>query len=722
MIQEKGKVFLLKGKNFSYAMYVNACGFLQKLHYGAKISEADLQYFISHIGDTYVPDPENANADMALDAMPLEYGSYGRGDYREPTVLIERKDGAGMSRLRYFSHEVFKGVPKVQGMPHARSGGETLSITLKDDFSDAEIVLNYTVWDDADVLVKNAEIRNAGKESIRLKKAFSFCTDLPERKYSLMRLYGTWGKERAPEITPLGRGVARLQSLRGTSSHQMNPFMGILCENCTENAGECYGAQLIYSGSFALTAEVSSDGSLRLQGGVNDTNFGWTLESGDTFTTPQAALCYSSEGLGGLSRGYADFLREKVINPAFVYAPRPVVINNWEATYFNFDNEKLFAIIDEAAPLGIDTFVLDDGWFGKRDSDASGLGDWFVNENKLKGGLKTVIDRCKRNGLKFGLWFEPEMVSEDSELYRAHPDWAIKKERVKPVCGRNQLVLDFSRREVVDYIYSVVSKVLDENEISYVKWDMNRTITECYSSDLSADRQGEIMHRYILGVYDLAERLTSAFPGIFFEGCAGGGARFDAGMLYYFAQIWTSDDSDAYERTKIQWGTSMCYPVSAMSCHVSACPNHQTRRMTPFATRGAIASLGATGYELDLSKLSDEEKAETKEQVRDYRKISELVLKGDLYRLSNPFKENYFCEMLVSKDKTKAYVAGERFHGDPCDCNRFVRLYGLDENKIYRIEELNVTASGKALASAGVLFPRLSDFGSWTWHIEEVNG
>ena len=361
---------------------------------------------------------------------------------------------------------------------------------------------------------------------------------------------------------------------------------------------------------------------------------------------------------------------------------------------------------------------MDDGWFGKRNDDKSSLGDWFVNTEKVD--LNAVIARCRKNGLKFGLWIEPEMISEDSDLYRAHPDWAIKKGGVIPCRGRNQLVLDMTRREVVDYIFKAISKILKENEITYVKWDFNRTLTEFYSASLPADRQGEIAHRYVLGFYDLAERLTTAFPEVFFEGCAGGGGRFDGGALYYFPQIWTSDDTDGLERTKIQWGTSFCYPVSSMSCHVSACPNHQTQRITPFETRGAIASLGATGYELDLTKLTEEEKAKVKEQIANYKQIDDLILNGDLYRLSDPFTTNYFCEMLVSKDKTKAYVVGERFRGDPCDHDRILKLHGLNENKTYLIKELNVTASGKVLMNAGVTYPRLPDCGSWIWHIEEV--
>jgi len=717
MILHSHNAFLLSGKNFSYAFYTDRAGYLHSLHFGGKIGGDDLQFLISRFGEPDAPDPEDRNGEMQTGNLPQEYGSFGRGDYREPSAIIAREDGAAMSRFRFVSFAL-DGAPDVKGLPHAR-GGKTLSVTLKDDFSPVEIVLSYTVYDELDVLVRNAEFRNTGKRPVTLKRAFSFCFSLPDGNYRTMRLYGNWAKERYPEITPLGYGVTRLQSLRGASSHQMNPFLGILGD-CTENEGECRGVQLIYSGSFALLAERNCDGTVRVQGGINDLNFSWELGAGETFATPQAAMAYSNAGMGGLSRAFSDFIRQKIMPENRAFSHRPLVVNNWEATYFDFDNEKLFPIIDEAARLGIDTFVLDDGWFGKRDSDTSGLGDWVVNGKKLRGGLKPVIERCKKNGLKFGLWFEPEMISEDSDLYRAHPDWAIKKENVTPVCGRNQLVLDFTRKEVIDHVFNAVAEVLKNNEISYVKWDMNRNITECYSPSLPAYRQGEFMHRYILGVYDLAFRLTSAFPNVFFEGCAGGGGRFDAGMLFFFPQIWTSDDTDGYERTKIQWGTSMCYPVSAMSCHVSACPNHQTQRTTPFQTRGAIASLGATGYELDLSKMSEEEKEETKKQIENYRKIQDLVLAGDLYRLLNPFDGEYFCEMLVSKDKSSAYVVGERFRGDPCDRNRIIRLNGLDEDATYHIEELNISASGKTLKNVGLLLPRLPDCGAWTWHIKKI--
>ncbi|MDE7454874.1 MAG: alpha-galactosidase, partial [Clostridia bacterium] len=406
-----------------------------------------------------------------------------------------------------------------------------------------------------------------------------------------------------------------------------------------------------------------------------------------------------------LSRNYADFIREQIVNPRYVNAHRPVLVNNWEATYFDFDNEKLFPIIDEASKLGLDTFVLDDGWFGVREDATSGLGDWFVNENKLKGGLSAIIQRCKQRKLKFGLWFEPEMISENSDLYRTHPEWAIQKQGCEPARMRNQLVLDFTRSEVVDYVYTLIANILQSNDISYVKWDMNRYVTECYSASLPSNRQGEFFHRYVLGVYALASRLTQSFPKVFFEGCASGGGRFDAGMLYYFPQIWTSDDTDAYERAKIQWGTSMCYPLSSMSCHVSACPNHQTQRTTSFSTRGAIASLGATGYELDLSKLTDGEKLLVKQQVENYKQIQDLILQGDLYRLSSPFDSPYFAVMVVDKTKTNAYVVVERGLTLPRDVNRIIRLNGLDDDKTYYVEELDITASGKALHNCGIVVP-----------------
>lgn len=715
------RAFLLQGKDVSYAMYVGEAGFLQHLYFGKKLSQTDLQFLTAYHGNAVCAKTSDFNIDKAHEFAPTECGFYARGDYREPTIIVRRSDGAAMSRLRYVDFDLTDGAPLLEGLPCARSGGQTLTVTLADDFSAVKVKLNYTVWDDSNVIARNTEIVNGEAADVTIERAFGFAVDLPTGDYKTLSLVGRWAQERIPQIEDIGHGIRRFQSMRGISSHEMNPFVGILKPDTTENTGDCYGVQLVYSGSFAITTERFDNKPLRVQGGINDIGFNWKLASGESFVTPQALLCFSNEGIGGMSRSYADFIRDRIVNPRFAYAKRPVVVNNWEATYFDFDTDKLFAIIDKAATLGVDTFVLDDGWFGKRDNDDSGLGDWFVNTKKLRGGLKSVIDRCKQNGLKFGLWFEPEMVSEDSDLYRAHPDWAVGKLGNEPSRSRNQLVLDMTRKEVVDYVFEAVSKVLADNDISYVKWDMNRGVTEAYSMALSADKQGEFYHRYMLGVYDLADRLTKAFPEVFFEGCASGGGRFDAGMLYYFPQIWTSDDTDAYERTKIQWGTATCYPQSAMSCHVSACPNHQTQRITPFNTRGVVASLGPTGYELDPTKLSEQEIAQVKTQIADYEKVADLLLQGDSFRLCNPFSGNYFAQMIVAKDKRAAYLCGVRTHGVPCDYDNFVALTGLSEELTYRIEELDVTASGKALTTIGVRLPRLPDFGAWTWHIVAVD-
>lgn len=715
------RAFLLQGKDVSYAMYVGEAGFLQHLYFGKKLSQTDLQFLTAYHGNAVCAKTSDFNIDKAHEFAPTECGFYARGDYREPTIIVRRSDGAAMSRLRYVDFDLTDGAPLLEGLPCARSGGQTLTVTLADDFSAVKVKLNYTVWDDSNVIARNMEIVNGEAADVTIERAFGFAIDLPTGDYKTLSLVGRWAQERIPQIEDIGHGTRRFQSMRGISSHEMNPFVGILKPDTTENTGDCYGVQLVYSGSFAITTERFDNKPLRVQGGINDIGFNWKLASGESFVTPQALLCFSGEGIGGMSRSYADFIRDRIVNPRFAYAKRPVVVNNWEATYFDFDIDKLFAIIDKAATLGVDTFVLDDGWFGKRDNDDSGLGDWFVNTKKLRGGLKPVIDRCKQNGLKFGLWFEPEMVSEDSDLYRAHPDWAVGKLGNEPSRSRNQLVLDMTRNEVVDYVFEAVSKVLADNDISYVKWDMNRGVTEAYSMALSADKQGEFYHRYTLGVYDLADRLTKAFPEVFFEGCASGGGRFDAGVLYYFPQIWTSDDTDAYERTKIQWGTATCYPQSAMSCHVSACPNHQTQRITPFNTRGVVASLGPTGYELDPTKLSEQEIAQVKTQIADYEKVADLLLQGDSFRLCNPFSGNYFAQMIVAKDKRAAYLCGVRTHGVPCDYDNFVTLTGLSEELTYRIEELDVTASGTALTTIGVRLPRLSDFGAWTWHIVAVD-
>ncbi len=714
----KNNAFLLQGETFSYAMMVGKSGFLQHVYFGKKIDEQDLDYLTKQ-ASILSPNEDNINMDTVFGYMPSEYGLFARGDYREPAVIAEREDGCVASRLRYVGYKICKGTPKLEGLPHVRHAEQTLSITLKDDFSSLQVVLNYTVC--GNVLARNAELYNAGKGVIQLKRALSFGFELPNDNYNVLRLSGMQLQERMPVTAPLANGITKLQSICGVSSHFMNPFMGILRGECGEDYGECYGVQLCYSGNFLISAEnLSNRLPIRVQGGIADMGFSWQLTGGESFVTPQAYLTYSSQGLGEMSRSFASFIRDYIVAPAWVNTPRPVVVNSWETCYFDFDDKKLCALIGEAAKLGVDTFVLDDGWFGKRDDDTSGLGDWFVNENKLQGGLKKLIDCCKRHGLKFGLWFEPEMINEDSDLYRAHPDWAVHIPNVSGVRSRNQLVLDFTRKEIVDAVYDMVADVLNNNDIAYVKWDMNRYLTENFTLSLPAERQGEFMHRYMLGVYNLAERLLAAFPNVFFEGCASGGGRFDAGMMYYFPQIWASDDTDGFERCKIHWGTSICYPLSVISAHVSECPNHHTGRFTPYETRGAIATLGAMGYELDLGKLTEQNKADTIKQVAHYRSIERLILEGDVYRISSPFRSNIFAVMVVNKDKSEGYFVAERIQSFPGDYDRFMRVAGLDPEKRYLLQETGVIATGKALMGAGLLIPKGGDYSSWVWHFKQV--
>ncbi len=715
----KQRIFLLSGKSVSYAIHVNKVNMLQHSYFGGKLREEDAAC-LCKFSDGLSPRPDDTCWEMGTDNVPCEMGAFARGDFREPTLIVEREKGDAMSYFCYESYEIFDGVPQWEGIPHARNGGKTLAITTRDKFSSVEVVLYYSVWDDLDVIARNLVVKNVGETQINLVKVFSFCIDLPMGKYSTMRLGGRWGGERMTEVAPLPHGVTRLHSLRGSSSHMTNPFMGILTQDCKEENGECYGVQLCYSGSFAITAESAETTRVRIQGGINEVNFGWKLKKGEQFVTPQAFLCYSNEGMGGLSRSYSDFIREQILRPNFAKQNRPVVINNWEATYLDFSREKLLPIVDAAAELGMDTFVLDDGWFGARVNLMGGLGDWVCNEEKLAGGLKGLSDYCTQKGLKFGLWFEPEMINENSDLYRTHPDWVIQKKGVFPCRSRDQLVLDFSRQDVIDNIFEQMRKVISENNVAYIKWDMNRNITDSYSEALPANRQGEFMHRYILGVYQLLERLVKEFPNLMMEGCASGGGRYDSGMLYYFPQIWTSDVTDGFERTKIQWGTSMCYPLSSMSCHVSVCPNHQTGRTTPFFTRGAVASLGATGYELDLSKLTDEEKKMVKEQITQYKQVEDIILCGDLYRLRSPFDTNFFCEMVVSKDKSRAYIVGETIHGLPFMFCEHMKLCGLAKDKIYYVPEIDLKASGDALMNLGIPLPCIQDYHAWIWNVIEV--
>lgn len=713
------KTFYLDGKNTTYAFFINDRGYAEHLYFGEKIPHDNLFYTRAHSATSTAATTPGLDNGQSYQFFPAELSFYGTGDYREPCVMLRTKQGDRLTELLYDSHEILETKPPIGTMP-SMDGGETLLLHLRDRVNGFAADLYYTAYPDADVIARRIVYRNGGSDPLTLRRAYSFSMTLPDNRYDVLTLYGVWAKERRIDRVPMHHGVVSVDSKRTTSSATLNPFMALLAPGADEESGEVYGISLVYSSSFVLKAEGTPNGDTNLTGGINDFDFSWLLAPGEALETPEVVLAFSKDGIGGMSRAYHDAYRGHLIHKKYVRAPRPLLINNWEGTYFRFSTEKLKSIVDAVEGTGIDTFVLDDGWFGKRDDDRSGLGDWVVNETKLEGGLKVIIDYVHSKGMKFGLWFEPEMVSEDSDLFRAHPDYAIGVPD-RPRCySRHQYMLDLTRAEVRDYIVEAVNRVLRENAIDYVKWDYNRNVTESYSFGRDAERQEEFAHRYALGLFDICERIVGANPDIFFEGCAGGGARFDPAMLYYFPQIWTSDDSDAEERTAIQYGTSIVYPLSSMSCHISICPNHQTGRTTPFSTRADIAHLGATGYELDTTTFTDEDRKAAARQTAEYRACQDLILNGDLYRIDNPMTSNYFSAAVVSKDKDKAILVCYRRMGSVNNEVKRVRMAGLAPDKRYYVPELKQTLSGAALMNVGIVppYPR-GDFTSCKFHFEE---
>ncbi|MBO5146042.1 MAG: alpha-galactosidase [Lachnospiraceae bacterium] len=708
-IRVENGVFQLETANTLYQMKADAFGVLNHLWYGAR-TDCCMDYLLDYPDVGYAGNIYEAGdkRTYSLNTLPQEYAAYGVGDFRIPAVSVTHEDGSSALDLRFQEYHVRKGKYGIPGLPAVyadENDAETLEIVLKDTATGVEVVLLYGVIAQADVITRSVIVRNNGTTSIVINRAHSLCIDIPYGDWEWVHFHGRHTMERQVERVPLIHGIQESSSTRGTSSHQQNPAV-LLCEKgCTETEGFCIGAALMYSGGFQTQVEKDQLEQVRLVMGINPDTFAWTLEAGACFHAPEVILSCSEHGMGLLSHRFHEIIRNHVCRGKYKLSGRPVLINNWEATYFAFDEEKIEKIAKQAAELGIDMMVLDDGWFGKRDSDTSGLGDWFVNETKLKGGLGRLVERINRMGMKFGIWFEPEMVSEDSELYRRHPEWAIRIPGRNPMRSRYQLVLDMSNTEVTEYLYQVMSQILRENHIEYVKWDMNRSICDWYTRTLPKNRQMELPHRYILGLYGLLERLTGEFPDVLFEGCSGGGGRFDAGMLYYCPQIWCSDDTDAHERTFIQYGTSFFYPVSAVGSHVSAVPNHQTGRMTSIRTRGTVAMAGSFGYELDLNKLSPEEKEEVAGQVRAYKGYQDLIYNGFYYRLSNPHEENRCIWAFVSKDQTEALVQGVVFRAASNTLRARIRLAGLAADAEYRLTESGHVFTGKALMAGGVLLP-----------------
>ena len=630
------------------------------------------------------------------------------GDFRLPAAQVLSENGSRSVDLRFSAYTATKGRLPLKGLPFAREAEdtETLTITLRDSVIGLDVELKYHVFPSQDVIVRSARLINTGNQPLVIEKAASACVDFLYGDFDVIHFHGRHCMERIPERLSLPRGVASFGSRRGMSSHHSNPFV-ILCDrHATENTGDCYGCMLMYSGNHLEEMEVDQAGSTRLVSGIHPDGFSWTLAPGEAFQTPEALLSYSANGLNGLSSHYHDIIRHQVISPRWQTAKRPVLINSWEAAYFDFDAEKILRFAYSAKEMGMEMLVLDDGWFGKRNDDHAGLGDWVVNEKKLGCSMQELSDQIHALGLEFGLWFEPEMVNEDSDLYREHPDWALTDPDRKPMLARNQLVLDMSRQDVVDYLFDAMCDVLDHAKIEYVKWDFNRSIANCYSHALPADRQGEVAHRFMLGTYQLLERLLSRYPDLMIEGCSGGGGRFDAGMLYYCPQIWCSDDTDAIERLEIQRGTSYGYPASAMGSHVSAAPNHQTGRRVPLNTRGIVAQSGTFGYELNPEKLSDAEKEEIQKQIEEYHRFAPLITHGDYYRLTelNDGKD-YSAWMFAAKDGSEALVNLVVTHVRANGPFLYVKLQGLIPDASYRLEGDDQTYSGASLMYGGISFP-----------------
>ena len=724
-ITVKDKIFNLETKNTLYQMKVDRFGVLNHLWYGEK-TDCCMDYLLDYpdagfSGNIYEAENERT---YSLNTLPQEYSTSGVGDFRISAISVTHEDGSNALDLRVREYQIKKGKYEIPGLPavYAKEDeAETLEITLKDTATEAEVILKYGVFEKEDVITRSVVVKNSGKTPIVINKVHSMCLDIPYGDWEWMHFYGRHTMERQAERVPVLHGISESSSSRGTSSHHQNPAV-LLCEkDCTETNGHCIGAALMYSGGFQAQVEKDQLEQIRLVMGIHPDTFEWTLEAGEAFYTPEVILSCSTTGFAKLSQNFHHIIRNHVCRGTYQLSSRPVLINNWEATYFDFNEEKILNIARQASKLGIDMMVLDDGWFGKRDGDCSGLGDWFVNEKKLNGGLKALVEKINTMGMKFGLWFEPEMVSEDSDLYRNHPDWAIQIPGRKPMRSRYQLVLDMSNPEVVDYLYGVMSAILRENHIEYVKWDMNRSISDWYTATLSRGRQMEMPHRYVLGLYELLEKLTSEFPDVLFEGCSGGGGRFDAGMMYYCPQIWCSDDTDAHERTFIQYGTSFFYPTSTVGSHVSAVPNHQTGRITSIETRGVVAMAGSFGYELDLNQLSEEEKTVVAKQVTHYKEYQSLIYNGDYYRLANPFEDGMSAWSWISEDKKTILVQGVLFRAKPNVLRKTLRLMGLEAKKNYKIAGTEEVYTGVALMSGGVLLQRaVGDDVSFEIVLEEI--
>ena len=707
---EKDRTFTLQTKNTTYQMQVDRYGFLLHLYYGKK-TDGCMDYLLTYYDRGFSGNPYDAGEDRtySMDTLPQEFPCYGNGDFRSTAFAVENADGSMSCDLRYKSHKIFDGKYNLEGLPAVYASeqeAQTLEILMEDPVTGVKVVLLYGVLPAQDIITRSVSVKNESSGKIYLNKIESASLDFLYGDYELLTFYGRHAMERNVQRVPVVHGTQKIGSVRGTSSHQYNPMMILAEKETTEDKGNCYAMSFVYSGCFQ--GEVLKDqlNQTRMMLGLQEEAFRYPLEAGEMFQAPEVILSYSSEGMNRLSQNLHHCIRQHICRGKYKEEIRPILINSWEAAYFDFTGDTIYELAKAAKEVNIDMLVMDDGWFGKRDDDNSGLGDWFVNEKKLGGTLGNLIKRINDLGVKFGIWIEPEMVSEDSDLYRKHPDWALTVPGRNPVRSRNQLVLDFSRKEVVDEIYSQICKVLDQGNIEYVKWDMNRSLMDVYSS-VTRD-QGRVLHDYVLGLYDFLERLVQRYPNLLIEGCSGGGGRFDAGMMYYTPQIWCSDNTDAIDRLRIQYGTSFGYPVSVVGSHVSAVPNHQTGRKTPLHTRGVVAMSGTFGYELNLMKLSEEEKQEIREQIAEYKSYAPIIQNGLYYRLSDPTTEEICAWEFVHTDekeqsKVLLNIVMQVIHGNMTV--NYVKLQGLEETAVYREEKSGKRYTGAALMYGGMPLP-----------------
>ncbi len=727
--ESTSRIFHLATKKTSYAIKIDENNICLHLYWGKRVSQANFSHLPIKIDRAFSPSNDRKNS---FDTLPQEYPTTGMGDFRTPAFQVKFESGSTVCDLRYASHSISAGKKNILGLPSSYSSTNTdvstLVIDLQDQISGLKVSLLYHVFEDADTITRSSEFTNHGTENIQLLRALSFSLDLPRSDLRLLTLTGAWARERDLVIRPLVQGFQGIESRRGHSSHQQSPFFALLSPEATEEAGEVWSANLVYSGNFLAQVEVDQMATARLSLGINPYDFSWLLEKNQSFATPEVVLIYSAEGLGGMTHTSHHFYQQHLCRKPWNHKKRPILINNWEATYFDFTSDKIVTLAKKAKELGLDLLVLDDGWFGKRDNDKSSLGDWVVDRRKIPEGIDGLAKRVNAEGVEFGLWFEPETISPNSELCRQHPEWVIHVPGRSRTLGRDECLLDLTRPEARDHVLGLMRELLKTANIKFIKWDMNRHMTEPGSSSLPASRQRETAHRFMLGLYDMLEKLTSEFPDVLWEGCSGGGGRFDAGLLPYFPQTWVSDDSDAAMRMKIQYSTSLIYPLSTMDCNVSATPNHQMGRETPFHTRGNVAFFGSFGYQLDITRLSSEDEAAVKEQVANYRRVEQVVREGLFYRLRNPFEGNFTSWMTVLPKTSQALVFYGWFLAEVNGPIRFLKLKGLEPQKKYKIELINPLSHKPYLGESEVYGDELmnlgmpvmshwGDFGSAIWYL-----